>query len=150
MKLPTDIDECDYRSMDDYELSFHHFGLVSAHPDHTKQFLQTLGYSIGEVVFDQLQGVNLIWCTHKQMPNIEIIFEAETNSVISNLLKKYENVIYHVCFASKSLESTLGRLKGAANRPICLSPPKPAALFGGKNVSFYNIKGFGLIEIVEI
>jgi hypothetical protein len=31
----------------------------------------------------------------------------------------------------------------------CVSPPKPAILFGGRHVSFYMIIGIGQIEIIE-
>jgi hypothetical protein len=32
---------------------------------------------------------------------------------------------------------------------MCISEPKPAPLFGGRPVSFYNVAGIGLIEILE-
>jgi hypothetical protein len=34
-------------------------------------------------------------------------------------------------------------------RPLCISPVTPAPLFGGRPVSFYNVVGLGLVEILE-
>jgi methylmalonyl-CoA/ethylmalonyl-CoA epimerase len=58
-------------------------------------------------------------------------------------------VIYHVCYTTDNLGSALAGLEKAGTRVICASPPKPAILFGGRKVSFYNVAGIGLIEILE-
>jgi hypothetical protein len=34
-------------------------------------------------------------------------------------------------------------------RTICVIPPVPAVLFGGRRVSFYNVVGVGLCEVIE-
>jgi len=34
-------------------------------------------------------------------------------------------------------------------RAVCVAPPTPAVLFGGRPVSFYNIVGMGLCEIID-
>jgi len=40
-------------------------------------------------------------------------------------------------------------LAGVGLRIICISPPASVLLFGGRRVSFYNVVGMGLIEIIE-
>jgi len=34
-------------------------------------------------------------------------------------------------------------------RVLCISDPKPSVLFGGRNVSFYQIDGVGMVEMLE-
>jgi hypothetical protein len=40
-------------------------------------------------------------------------------------------------------------MKTAGHRTMVVSPPKPAVLFDYRPVSFYMVRGFGLIEIIE-
>ena len=43
----------------------------------------------------------------------------------------------------------MAAIKSAGIRVMTVAAPKPAVLFDGKIVGFYQVKGFGLIEIVE-
>jgi methylmalonyl-CoA/ethylmalonyl-CoA epimerase len=54
-----------------------------------------------------------------------------------------------LCYVTDNLADTLSRMNDARLRWQCVSPPKPAILFGGRRVSFYMIVGIGLIEIIE-
>jgi methylmalonyl-CoA/ethylmalonyl-CoA epimerase len=47
------------------------------------------------------------------------------------------------------LSATLGAMEEGGVRVVCMVPPTPAVLFGGCRVSFYNIVGIGLCEIIE-
>jgi methylmalonyl-CoA/ethylmalonyl-CoA epimerase len=54
-----------------------------------------------------------------------------------------------MCYSTGDLERALQALIEAGLRAHCVSPPKPAILFSGKMVSFYQIIGMGLIEIID-
>lgn len=58
-------------------------------------------------------------------------------------------IIYHLCYETNDLTAALAELAAAGLRPLCISPPTPAPLFGGRPVSFYNVGGLGLVEILE-
>ena len=135
--------------MEKYGLQFHHIGLALKNPDQAAHFLKGLGYTIGEIIHDHLQGVNLIMCSCETMPAIEIIFPDGNSGPLDNLLASRDQMIYHICYTSLNLEKSLKKLKDDKNRVICVSPAKPAILFDNKLVSFFMIKGFGLIEIIE-
>lgn len=135
--------------MNKYGLAFHHLGLAVANPHKAKGLLKGLGYSIGEEVEDDLQQVKLIMCQSNHMPDVEIIFSGEIPGPIDNIIQTSGEGIYHMCYTTKNLSETLTQLKRDGNRLICVSPSKPAILFGGKQVSFYMVTGFGLIEILE-
>lgn len=66
------------------------------------------------------------------------------------MLAQQPQLVYHLCFRSDNLVATLASLKAEGQRVMVVSPPKPAVLFGGRPVSFHMVRGFGLIEILEI
>jgi methylmalonyl-CoA/ethylmalonyl-CoA epimerase len=113
-------------------------------------FLTNLGYQIGETVFDPRQNVNLGMCLHPTEPAVEIIWPGDTPGPLESLLQRHPlGLIYHVCYETDNLEQALAELKKNGLKAICVSPPKPAPLFGGRPVSFYNVIGIGLMEILQ-
>jgi hypothetical protein len=136
------------KTLNRYGLKFHHLGLAVRKPELSAKFLSGLGYEIGSVVRDDLQNVNLMLCTSRCMPAVEIIYPTETPGPLASILKAQTSMIYHMCFESRNLEKCLQALE-VDNRVVLVSAPKPAILFGGRKVSFYVVAGFGVIEILE-
>lgn len=133
-----------------FELSFHHLGLAVREPSRARVFLEALGYRIGEAVFDPEQNVNLVMAFHREMPAVEIIWSTGSAGPLDGMLEKYaKGIVYHVCYVTEDLKKSLDAFAAAELVPFCVSPPRPAVLFGGKPVSFYMVKGIGLIEIIE-
>jgi methylmalonyl-CoA/ethylmalonyl-CoA epimerase len=131
-------------------LQFHHFGLAIRRPDEAQKFLRSLGYEIGEVIFDPKQNVRLAMCYHPTHPAVEIIMPGEGSGPIDVYVQRHQaGIIYHLCYQTPSLADALAALEQGGARVICVSPPQPAVLFGGRKVSFYNVVGMGLIEILE-
>jgi hypothetical protein len=54
-----------------------------------------------------------------------------------------------MCYRTRDLAASIAAMKAAGHRVVQAVAPKPAVLFGGCPVSFYFVKGFGLIEILE-
>jgi len=132
-----------------YGLTFHHFGLAVERPGSAVRFLAGLGYRIGSVVHDPHQNVNLIWGESEAMPAVEIIFPADTPGPLDELLRRNKELVYHLCFVSENVEESLKQMRDAGHRVVGVVPPKPAPLFHEELVSFYLVRGFGLIEIIE-
>lgn len=131
-------------------LKFHHFGLAVRRPDEARKFTGSLGYQAGETVFDPAQNVQLQLCTHATHPAVEIIWPGDTSGPVDKLVQRHTSgIIYHLCYETADLRAALAALEADGLRAICISPPTPAPLFGGQPVSFYNIPGIGLIEILE-
>jgi hypothetical protein len=130
-------------------LQFHHFGLVVAEPDEAFCYLEALGYEAGNVVFDPLQRVNLAMRHHPSMPDVEVIWPGNEPSPIDTLLKGGRIMIYHICYACSDPAATLAALDAAGCLIMEVSPAKPAVLFGGLAVSFHQVSGFGLIELLH-
>jgi hypothetical protein len=130
-------------------LEFHHFGLAVRRPDKAFTFLEALGYFRGTTVFDPLQLVNLAMLHHAHMPDVELIWPGDTASPIDNMIKGGKSLIYHQCYTSKDPAQSVASVRDLGLDIIEVSPPKPAVLFSGLEVSFYSIARVGLIEIIH-
>ena len=130
-------------------MQFHHLGLAVRRPPKAFAFLASLGYRDGKQVFDPLQSANLAMRHHPVMPDIEVIWPADATSPIDNLIKGGKSLVYHLCFAAQDAQRALADLQAAGHQVVELVPPKPAILFGGLPVSFHNVLGFGMIEIIH-
>ena len=136
--------------MNHFGLSFHHFGLAVSKPEKAIHFLQNMGYQIGEKVFDELQNANLIMCNGNEMPDVELIFPAETKGPLDKMLTERKEMIYHICYRTSSITTAVEQMRESGIRLMRMSPPKPAILFDNHLVSFYQAVGFGLIEFLEM
>jgi len=136
-------------SPEGFGLEFDHLGLATRDPEKTLAFLRALGYQAHEPIHDPLQGVDLVLCHHPSMPDIEVIFSAGNAGPLQSILAAQPQAIYHLCYRSRDLDSTLTAMKAAGQRVMRVSDPKPAILFRNKPVSFHLVRGFGLIEIIE-
>jgi catechol 2,3-dioxygenase-like lactoylglutathione lyase family enzyme len=137
-------------SLSGLHLAFHHLGLAVRRPQEAQLFLSAMGYRLGETVLDPGQNVHLMMCTHETEPEVEIIWPSDTKGPIDGLTQRHPaGIVYHICYVTDDLAAALAALEKAGLRIVCVSPPKPAPLFGGRKVSFYNVVGIGLIEILE-
>ena len=130
-------------------LQFHHLGLAVRRPHRAFAFLASLGYREGKQVFDPLQSVNLAMRHHAIMPDVEVIWPGAASSPIDKLTQGGKSLVYHICFATRNAERALADLQAAGHQVVELAPPQPAILFGGLPVSFHNVLGFGMIEIIH-
>lgn len=130
-------------------LTFHHFGLAVRRPQKAFAFLESLGYRPGAQTYDPLQSVNLAMWHHASMPAVEVIWPGDAPSPVDSLIKGDKSLVYHLCFATDDARRALDELAAAGHQVIEIAPPKPALLFDGMAVSFHNVLGFGVIEIIH-
>lgn len=130
-------------------LSFHHFGLAARDPARAAAFLRALGYEVGALVRDRLQGVDLALSTHASMPSVEIVAPLGEGGPLASWLRKEAEMLYHVCFEVADRDGALGAMALAGSRVLTISPPTPAVLFAGRLVSFHRVSGFGLVELLD-
>lgn len=72
--------------------------------------------------------------------------ELVAGPAVATLLKRNTSY-YHICYATPDIELTIQR--AAAAGAMCVSPPQPAILFGGRRVAFVYTM-LGLVEFVEV
>lgn len=131
-------------------LTFHHLGLAVRRPDEARIFVKSLGYKLGEEVFDAAQNVRLQMASLASQPSIEIIWPGDTAGPVTALTSRNPaGIIYHACYETDDIDVALSEMEKNGLQPVCISRPTPAILFGNKKVSFYTVKGLGLVEILE-
>jgi methylmalonyl-CoA/ethylmalonyl-CoA epimerase len=136
--------------MNQLGLKFHHFGLAVKNKKSAISFLTAMGYAIGEEIYDKEQEVNLILCQCDEQPDVEVIYKSNNEGPINSILKNNETLIYHLCYMTDNINNTINNFRLKGLRAIPVSEPKPAILFNNQYVAFYFIKGFGLIELLQI
>jgi hypothetical protein len=129
-------------------IDFHHFGLALKDDEDALPFLQGLGYSVSDRVYDSEQNVNLRICDHPTHPSIEMVLPGDGPGPLTPILKRYNELVYHLCYESAAPLEFVASLDAAGIDYAEVSPPTPAILFGGRMVSFYRVRGFGVMEII--
>jgi catechol 2,3-dioxygenase-like lactoylglutathione lyase family enzyme len=132
-----------------FGLRFHHFGLAVPDVVPALRYLDALGYRAGEPMLDPLQCVNLALCRHAEMPHVELVWPGAGPSPIDQLLKRRGPHVYHLCYSAPSAATAVAAIEADGFNVAVISEPKPAVLFGGRAVSFYNIAEFGVIELLD-
>ena len=135
--------------MNEWQLEFHHLGLAVHSPEMARVYLKGLGYTLSESIYDPLQAVNLQMAEHTRQPNIELVWPGNEISPLDGIIKGQQGIIYHTCFVAINIEHSLEMMQKQGLRVITVSAPKPAVLFSGRLVSFYMVRGFGLIEVLH-
>ena len=132
------------------DLKFNHIGLAFKQDKDALVILESMGYNIGDRIYDPLQNVYVRLCTAPEHPSVECVQPGdEGKSPIDSIVSKYNELVYHICYETPDLAKTLEYIEEAGLRCVALSKPKPAVLFGGRCVSFYKIFGWGIIELLE-
>jgi len=131
-----------------FGLRFHHLGLAVPGPEQAATFLGTLGYEQGTPVYDPLQRVNLVMWEHPEMPDVEVVWPGDAPSPIDQLVRR-GHMIYHLCYVTNDAEASVRAMEAVGLEVLPLGAAKPAILFDGLPVSFYQIDRVGLIEMIE-
>lgn len=131
-------------------LDFHHLGLAVKDDAVALRWLEALGYRCGEKVFDPLQNVHLRLCTSPSHPTVEIVQPPmEGGSPVDGIVSRFNEMIYHTCYEVDDAARVVAEVKGRGLPLVTIMKPTPALLFGGRHVSFYRVKGFGIVELLE-
>ena len=131
------------------DLKFNHLGIALRRDRDALLFAESLGYLVGERVYDPLQNVYLRLCTAAGRPAIEFVQPGIGSGPLDSILGRYDELIYHTCYETPDLTGTLRAMEEVGLRWITQSEPKPAVLFSGRYVSFYRIVGWGIVELLE-
>jgi hypothetical protein len=136
--------------MNQFGLEFHHFGLAVRDPALAFKYLGALGYRAGASCFDPLQKVNLAMRHHDVMPDVEVVWPGDGPSPIDQMLKRSDSLVYHLCYTSEDVDASLASIESSGLDVLPITEPLQAPLFENLPVSFYNVGGIGLIEIIHL
>ena len=135
--------------MMDQILRFHHMGMAVRQSEKARASLLSLGYRIGEAVHDSGQKAQVQMCHSAKFPDIELIYSESQDSPIHGLTKLQDEIMYHVCFETPSIDAAVAQWRASGTRVFRVKPEMPAPLFDNRLVAFYHVAGFGLVELLE-
>lgn len=129
-------------------MKVHHYGLATKSIEKSTKAFLSLGYeACSAVIFDPLQGVNLLFLKNENDHLIELVEPAQEDNPISKILTKVGNSLYHICYEVDELAQSIVELK--KQRFMVVVEPTPAIAFDNKRISFLYNPALGLIELLE-
>lgn len=129
-------------------MRIHHYGFATKSIEKSIKSFLILGYeTCSEVIFDPLQGVNLLFLKNENDHLIELVEPAQEENPVSKILAKSGNSLYHICYEIDNFEGKIEELK--KQRFVQIIPPTPAIAFDGRRICFLYNPSLGLIELLE-
>ncbi|OXB00998.1 lactoylglutathione lyase [Flavobacterium plurextorum] len=129
-------------------MKVHHYGIATKSIEKSIKSFLSLGYSpSSEIIFDPLQGVNLLFLKNENDHLIELVEPGQEDNPVSKILSKSGTSIYHICYEIDDINSKIEELK--KKRFISIIPPTPAIAFNGRKICFLYNPTLGLIELLE-
>ena len=82
-------------------MQFHHYGIAVRSFKEALKFYKNLDFKLSKKIIDKVQNVEIILCTSKNYPAVELIKPINKKSPISKMVEDNETSIYHVCYEAK-------------------------------------------------
>lgn len=135
-------------------MKVHHIGYLVKNMDKAIAAFHTLGYQeysyVGEnVVYDEYRKCDICFLKRdgEDASAVELVAPKGPESPVFNLLKKYKNTPYHICYECDNLEEEMGRLE--TEGWMLFQEPLTAPAIAGRRVAFLISAAAGIIELVE-
>ena len=128
-------------------LKVHHIGYLVKKINKAEKDFAALGFEcIAAVVYDPLRDADIsFW--EKDGYCVELVSPKSEKSVVYDLLKKFKNMPYHICYSSTNMDSDIEELREKGY--MLLDEPMAAVAIGGKKVCFLFSANSGMIELLE-
>jgi methylmalonyl-CoA/ethylmalonyl-CoA epimerase len=129
-------------------MDFHHIGVATTNIGKSIEVFEKLGFISQELVFDEIQNVNICFLVKAGHPDIELIEPVNEKSPVRNILDKVGTTPYHFCYSTNDIIKEISNLK--EKKFLLAVKPFEAKAIGNRKICFCYHPGFGLIELLEI
>lgn len=125
----------------------HHVGYLVKNIEKAEADFILLGFQKEkETVYDSLRDAYIsFWVNGAE--RVEFVSPASENSVVYNLLKKYKNMPYHICYSCKDIHKASEELRN--NGFIMFRDEEEAVALDSRKVIFMMSAYSGIIELLE-
>jgi methylmalonyl-CoA/ethylmalonyl-CoA epimerase len=136
-------------------MKIHHIGYLVKDIEVAQNSFDFLGYvRKGEICYDETRDADMLFLENDGYL-IELVAPRSESSVAWNLLKKYGNSPYHICYETDSIAEETTRLKKRGFIPLSSEEDAPAItaiMDSGEetvySVTFFMNRDIGMIELV--
>ena len=130
------------------QLKIHHIGYLVKKIESAKSGFEALGYlPEGPVFYDSIRKADICFLS-KDSYRVELVCPKCEDSIVWNLLKKYKNAPYHICYETYSFEEDLSYL--TLHGFTAMGVPTPAPAIDGRRVVFLMSPTLGMIELLDV
>jgi len=134
-------------------MKINHIGYLVENIESAAKEFKGLGFSqTGEMFEDISREAYLLFLDNGGYA-VELIQPVSETSPIYELLRRYRNSPYHICYEADNLSEKIDEMLSTPWRKggyILISPPSPApAMLGCPNVAFLMNRNIGMIELVQ-
>lgn len=133
--------------MGDFNMEIHHMGYLVKDINASIDKFKILGYKETTINRNDTRGVDICFISNGSYV-LELVSPFREDSDVSDLFKKHQNMIYHICYISNNLLEDIKVLKKAGFVPISNITTAPS--IDDSNVIFLYNGTLGLIELVEL
>ena len=129
-------------------MKVHHVGYLVRDMESAIVKFTDLGYAMEKEIYRDSFRKSDICFLKKDGYCVELISPYETGSPVDNLIKKFKNAPYHICYKSENIEKDLEQL--CKDGYLQISGIDPARAIGSDSrVVFLMNPEIGMIELVE-
>ena len=129
-------------------MKVHHVGYLVKKIDKAILAFEELGYKLTKgVVLDEYRKVNICFL-EKDGYKIELVSPMSKDSVVAELMKKFGNSPYHICYETENIDNQVNIL--LEQHYVICSEKHEAVAIEEKDVCFLVHPYLGMIELVEI
>lgn len=130
-------------------LKIHHIGYLVKRIEKAIKAFEDLGFVVEKPSkIDSTRNVSIAFLI-KDGYRIELVSPISEESVVFNLLKKYKNSPYHICYESDkgNFEHDIELLINQGY--VAIDKPTPAPCIDGRRVVFLMNPSLGMVELLE-
>ena len=128
-------------------MKIHHIGYLVKNLSEARDTFIQLGYKmISDIIYDKMRKVEICFLKFDEYM-IELVSPLSPDSIVANLIKRYKNTPYHICYESDDFSNDIKKL--ISNGFIQIDEPAMAPAIDNKNVIFFLHSNIGLIEVLE-
>lgn len=124
-----------------------HIGYLARNKDKSLAAFLKMGYEVvQEYVLDEFRNVHICF-VKKDGYVVELVSPNGKESAVGDLMKKYGNAPYHICYEVEDLERSIEELQGQGY--FMFNEPHEAVAMSGRRVCFLMHPHMGMVELVE-
>ncbi len=128
-------------------MRIHHIGYLVRNMEKAMDTFVSAGYTVKKnAVYDNYREVDIAFL-ERDGYTIELVCPKTATSVVADLVKRYKNSPYHICYISDDFQKDVENLIGGGYRLI--DEPTPAPALDGKKVCFLMNPFVGMIELLD-
>ena len=128
-------------------MEIHHVGYLVKNIEESEKEFFSFGYQVEKPKqYDELRKLYIEFLVNDGY-RLELVEPVSEESVYYNLLHRYKNTAYHICYCVSDMKNVIDELE--KKHYVMMQDPLEAPCLDGKKVCFMTHRNMGMIELLE-